>query len=386
MDKIYHGRGNEALYDDYFDFINYVFGFNGNSEDFKQLLPKIYRPEDAPVENSYITLENGKLRAAVGAFDHKLQVCGIEINCRGIGNVAVHPYARSKGYMRQLMNIALDDMKKDGVDLSILGGRRQRYNYFSYDKSGSSYNFTINNDNIRHTYGKDRSAYHTLELKKLTPDDKELLLAISQLINNQAYCPVREVSRMYDILVSWHHVAYALLKNGEFAGYIVADNKKIYEIMVADNNDFINAIVCFYDYLAVPSISIVLPEFCTDYIDKLYKLCEGYEIGLSKSFSVFNYAKVIEAFLKLKTTYTNLPDGQITMLIHGIAGDEKLCVGVENGEAFVKAFEGDTDIELDHLDAMNMLFSSFCPGREKLPVFARVALPLPLWLYSTDAV
>ena len=32
---------------------------------------------------------------------------------------------------------------------------------------------------------------------------------------------------------------YALLKNGEFAGYLVADNKKIYEIALEDSEDFI---------------------------------------------------------------------------------------------------------------------------------------------------
>ena len=36
---IYKGRGNAEMYDDYMDFINYVFGFNGNEQDFKKLLP-----------------------------------------------------------------------------------------------------------------------------------------------------------------------------------------------------------------------------------------------------------------------------------------------------------------------------------------------------------
>ena len=49
--KTYFGRGNAAMYDDYMDFINYVFGFNGNSSDFKKLLPKLYRPEDDPAAN-----------------------------------------------------------------------------------------------------------------------------------------------------------------------------------------------------------------------------------------------------------------------------------------------------------------------------------------------
>ena len=90
--------------------------------------------------------------------------------------------------------------------------------------------------------------------------------------------------------------------------------------------------------------------------------------------------------MKLKKSYANLPDGKVTMLIHGIAGDEKLCIGKSGDETFVKTFEGDADIELDHIDAMNMLFAPFCQARDRLPVFARVALPLPLWVYSTDAV
>jgi hypothetical protein len=44
------------------------------------------------------------------------------------------------------------------------------------------------------------------------------------------------------------------------------------------------------------------------------------------------------------------------------------------------------DAELGHLEAINMLFSSFCPGRDRLPTFARVWLPLPIWMYAADEV
>ena len=386
MNNIYYGRGNESIYDEYMDFINYVFGFNGNNNDFKKLLPKLYRPEDRPVENSYVTVENGKLVAAVGAFDHKLKVCDIELNCRGIGNVAVHPYHRSKGYMKTLMNMALEDMIKDGVDISVLGGRRQRYNYFSYEKTGSTYSFTLNNDNMRHTFGKDRSSYHTVRFKKLCFDDAELSCAISNLTKRQAYYPVRDISRMCDILSSWQNTPYVVLKDGLFAGYIVADDKKIYEILLENKQDFINTIISFYDHIQASSVTVLLPEFCDDYIAELYGLCEGYDIGLSKSFSVLNYQNVIEAFAKLKSTYSNIPDGSLSLLIHGVAGDERLCLTARNGEIAVNQCNGDVELELDHIDAINMLFSAFCPGREKLSDFARLLLPLPLWLYSADAV
>ena len=56
---IYKGRGNAEMYDDYMDFINYVFGFNGNEQDFKKLLPKLYNPECDPCYNNYVVTENG---------------------------------------------------------------------------------------------------------------------------------------------------------------------------------------------------------------------------------------------------------------------------------------------------------------------------------------
>ena len=34
-DNIYAGRGNASMHDEYLDFINYVFGFNGREQDFQ---------------------------------------------------------------------------------------------------------------------------------------------------------------------------------------------------------------------------------------------------------------------------------------------------------------------------------------------------------------
>ena len=51
-DNIYFGRGTAEMFDDYIDFINYVFGFNGNSNDFKKLLPKLYKYNYEPAVSS----------------------------------------------------------------------------------------------------------------------------------------------------------------------------------------------------------------------------------------------------------------------------------------------------------------------------------------------
>ena len=49
----------------------------------------------------------------------------IEACC--IGNVAVGKAYRSMGYMIELMEMSVEDMRKNGVDVAYLGGQRQRY-------------------------------------------------------------------------------------------------------------------------------------------------------------------------------------------------------------------------------------------------------------------
>ncbi len=386
MSGIYHGRGNEELYEDYIDFINYVFGFNGDSGNFIKLLPKLYKPEYEPVKSSYITLDNGKIKAAVGAFDHEIKVCGKTLRCRGIGNVAVHPFARSKGYMKTLMNMAVDDMVKDGIDLSILGGRRQRYNYFSYEESGTAYKLTLNNDNMRHCYGTDRSAHYTVKINRVDGSDAAELESITKLLEKRDYNPCRPAGKLYDILCSWECVPYAVYKEDKFAGLLIFKNDTINEIVLADPADFADTLITFYDKQKLSKLTVTLPPFDVEYLRTLYRVCEGYTLSPAKSYSVLNFRHVTEAFLKLKMKYEKLPDGELKLLVHGRAGDENILIKVKGGAGSVSENTGAADLELLHIDAMNMLFSTFCPGRESLPDFARIWLPLPLWLYYTDAV
>lgn len=151
--QIYCGRGSHIPYADYMHLIDLTFGFETPETQFLGLLPKLYREERRPQDSNYVVTEDGSLCAAVGAYDHGLTVCGDTLPCRGIGNVAVHPDYRSRGYMKMAMEAALDDMVRDGIALTSLGGRRQRYQYFSYDRCGPCLNFSFNRDNLRHVWG-----------------------------------------------------------------------------------------------------------------------------------------------------------------------------------------------------------------------------------------
>lgn len=381
---IYYGRGTAEMFDDYMDFINYVFGFNGNSSDFKKLLPKLYKYEYEPAVHSYVTVADGKLKAAVGAFDHDISVCGEYIKARGIGNVAVHPYERGSGYMKKLMNLALEDMVKEGVALSVLGGRRQRYNWFSFDKIGQAVSMSFNEDNMRHTFGKSRT--HTITFKKLTASDTEIIKEIKKLSESQPFYAIREDEKYFEILSSWQQSAYAGFEDGKFVGYAVAKGTDVNEFLVCDESRVREFITALFDHFRSSSMHVKIPAFLPKYIDALYRLCEGYNIETAKFFTVLDYKKVVYAFMRLKAEYCDLPDGSLVLDIDGFAKKEKIEISVKNGVVSVEHTDKAADIALAHLEAMNFLFAPVCPMRESLPVFAKIWLPLPIYLYSSDAV
>ena len=126
--------------------------------------------------------------------------------------------------------------------------------------------------------------------------------------------------------------------------------------------------------------SILLLPHQLRYREELTRIAEGVSVGHMASFNVLCYRAVIEAFLALKLSYTSLPDGEMTLLIHGYAKDERIRVCVKNGEPLVEEIDDSTlfDLELSHTEAIAFLFSPFSPTRETASDLARLWFPLPL--------
>ena len=385
-EQVYFGRGNSELYDEYIDFINYVFGFNGNSHDFKKLLPKLYRRELNPAASNYLAVENGKIKAAIGAYDVDLNVCGTTIRTRGIGNVAVHPYARSRGYMKKLLNEAIDDMVKDGIAFSALGGRRHRYNYFSYDKIGIKVSMTLNSENIRYKFGDERS--HFFSFRNIKTEDTDVLNRIRKLSESQPFFCLRNNASYFDILTSWQSELYAGFCEDQFAGYAIIDDGDVSEILIETDFEEKLPVFCadLRDHIG-KTLSFQLPAHLDSYIKMMLPYCEGYYVTYPEMFNVLDYRLVLEAFLSLKGTFSRLPDGEITFSIDGRARMENITISVKEGKVSVAHTAKNPFCDtLGHLEAMNLLFAPYSVERETLPDFARLWFPLPLFIYHADCV
>lgn len=116
-------------YDDAIAFLNLVFGKEHRVSDFAKMLPIIYRPTDEHMNCNFAVRENGEIRGIVGLFPAEMKVGGTILKLGGIGSVSSHPQDRGKGWMKLLMGQAIAEMANTEVDISWLGGFRQRYQY-----------------------------------------------------------------------------------------------------------------------------------------------------------------------------------------------------------------------------------------------------------------
>ena len=142
--KIIITRGKADDNAEYVDLINYAFGFNGMESSFYKLLPKLFGKERNPAADTYFVKdEKGRLLACAGLFPLKMRVCGKCYKAYGIGNVAVHPAMRGKGYMKAVMKAATDFAINDGAIMLILSGKRTRYDHFGFEKCGTDACYTL---------------------------------------------------------------------------------------------------------------------------------------------------------------------------------------------------------------------------------------------------
>ena len=374
-------------YNELVDFANYVFSHSGNKTDFPRLLPKLYKKNYDTMSNHYVAKEDGKIKAVVGVFPMELNVLNKKLKVAGIGTVSVHPYSRGSGYMKELMNMALRDMKIDKFDLSCLGGKRQRYEYFSYTPCGEKFNFEVNKDNIKHKLGNELNS--NILLKEINENDFELIEMCQNLYNKSSFRFEREKEKFLDIIKSWYSSGYAIFKGKDFIGYLVAseDKKIISEMYINKEESFLDILGIYLYTNNLFEVKILMPSWEKEKIKLLQSLSEYSSISDSYQYNVLNYENIIETLLKFKSSYDKISDGSLKMDIHGYG---KFNILVDNSKVTVEKFEGKCDISINHLEAMQILFSKF--GKYMLDdsnIDREVInswLPLPLYINHSDEV
>jgi predicted N-acetyltransferase YhbS len=396
--KIEYGKAAAADYEELIDLGNYVFSAAGRPHDFPLLLPKLYKREYFMEGSHYVAREDGRIKAIVGAYPLTMRILGDVLPGRGIGMVSVHPYARSRGYMRALMEMALEDMRRDRTVFSCLGGQRQRYEYFGYVPAGLRLRFFCRRANVRHVLGGAPASRPGLSLRELNAGDRELLDRICALHQAKAARIERPREKFFDILSSWNSRVYAVLEEADFLGYLIGDpaGEEISEINLSD----------------FPRTAARLPELIGAFLDlrgrrgdrdqvrvsvqpqerekleAFSRFAEDYTLGSAYSFRIFDYSRFLPPFLRLKALNETFPDGSAVLRI---AGEGSFRVSAAGGRVSVDrpGENGRADLDLENREAAELLFSALSPLSSPLlreNPFLRSLLPLPLFFEEPDGV
>lgn len=381
--KLFKGRCPKEYTDHLIDTLDDIFFFEDDEEtkrNFRDLLPKLYKEQYNPAYNNLVVMEDDKVKGAVGLYPFEATAAGRKLRVGGIGNVGVTRDCRGKGYMKDCMNMSLDEMIKDNTDYSLLGGHRQRYAYFGFEQCGPEYDFNIDMRNIRHCIGKD--AKTTFTAREIKPEDKELLAKTIELYKRSSYTIDRNEDNVYDILSSWRSVPYAAFEGDEFKGYFVLQKfGGIHEICPVNIEDTLNLIMCIMETMGKDSVSFSVPFYKPEMCAYMTKYCGGWDVSHSEMINILNYGRFIEAFLAVKAKTVKLCSGSLVLLIHGYKQDERIEITVNGEDVKVCETTKDADLEVEHLEAIRLVASLFSESRLTLPAFAQNWFPV---YFSTE--
>jgi len=394
------------------DFLDYVFSKAYRPHDFETVLPNIYTARNFMAGSNYMVKEDGKIVANVGAYPADFKVCGESLKICSITAVAVHNRARSKGYMRKLMDMALEDMKKEGVALSFLLGQRQRYEYFGYTPCGVQLSYSCNKSNIRHLFGKDFNSKITLnELERSEDFD-----SIYQFYNTGPAYVERPRQRFADIMATWECKTIGVYQENTIIGYLSCykDYSAICELSLADMTLLPEVIGVYLDQYKRHDVTVDAFPHETEIISQLSRFAETAKVGHALHFNIIDYPAVLDAFLKLKCKAAKLPDGALTVYIKdrctikiAVTGNQpsaSIIDGVpaaDNVSATTNVSHIDDASDIDnmltegqgayiectHTEAMQLFFSpvsTFNLGGLSGNTFARSLFPIPIFIKNLD--
>lgn len=385
--NLYYGRGRDEDNKKLIAFLDEVFFTDDPEErDFLNLLPKCYKDQYRPAYNNFVVQDkNGEFRSAIGSFYNDMTIGDEQIKACCIGNVAVGKNYRSMGYMIELMELSAEDMRKNGVDVAYLGGQRQRYGYFGFESSGTSYRFNFSRSAYRHAL---KAMLCGLDIEKLSPNDAESIANIEKIYSKLPIRSNRKPESYFDVLCSWRARPYILKDNGDFVGYFVLDYTKnnVNEFGTVDPKYYPNLVAAVMEKTEAFQVGFIVAPFETEKLKFFTENADGFNIDGCEMILVYNFEKVIRAYLGAKARYAKLCDGAFTVLIHGKYGDEKLRIEVADNKVKVEKFDGKADYELSHHAATRVFFSNLPADREAFLANIQQWFPLHVFLFPSDTM
>jgi predicted acetyltransferase len=320
-------QANPSQEADILDFINYVFSNAHVPHDFKKLLPFVYGKEGFYKLHS-VALENGKIKGVIAMLPFLMRVGGESLKAGFIGSVSVHPYERGRGIMKGLMECAHSAAEKQQLDLVFLSGRRHRYKYFGYERIGAHFNFTLNEDSLRHALkSEDISNCSLVPFDKASKD--EISKAYGIYLQKQLVCAERTFKEFTAKASSWNNSGFVFIKDGKVQGYFIKTPKNSVEELCV-NEESIR--LCLKSICAhFGNVQIICPAWNKALFSEAEKASEGYQMFSRNMVRIYNWENVLNAAIKLSFKQRALKNQRAVFSIEN-AGT--FCIEAKDAKAY----------------------------------------------------
>ncbi len=340
-----------ADYEECVTFLQYSFG---DTLRFDEVLPAVYQPTDQWMHCNLAIRREGRIAAVVGAFPITWQVGERTLKMVGIGGVSVDPKYRRQGLMNKLMDRAVEWIGEEDYQLSYLGGQRQRYRYWGWERCGTELSMELSPRNIRHESDEPLPRI-TLEPAGDEMDDWEAMH------NRQ---PIHCVRADFVNNIRWRRAEtlVARSKQGEAVGYLVMhENENAVHELVCDDPlvgvAMMRKLVETHDKAFTVDVATASPSPLTE---ALGQIVETTTVDHAHNWQVFDWSNVLDALVDHQAKHRNLPSGEVVIAIEGqphalrlsVDGDTGQCVSTDDPPA----------LTLDACTMLRVLFGPTSPA------------------------
>ena len=370
-------RLKQENYDEVISLLNLVFSKQNKCVmDFEKELPNMCIRDEAHMRKHVGLFVDGELVSVVGVYPLPTRVLDREIRFCTVGNVATHPDYEGRGYMSLLLNSAMEIVKDEGYDACRLGGDRARYLRFGFELCGRNYSYYITQKNAKKSL---LSSYgQNTKVTEILPNDEKSLTFARKIYHQNKVSVLRNDNNvMYRVMTAWKNTPYVVSKNDVPIGYftLTPDKKAVSEAYAIDKKSYLDTVVAISNYLS-DDFSITLFEHDIELVREINKCAEYMSIQIPSNFNIVNFENVIDAYIKLKASYTHLVDGSVTISIKEYG---KIKIYANGNDCGCVKFDGDCDFELSRSEATRFIFGMHPPVSVIEPnLFAKANFPLPL--------
>ncbi len=362
--------------EDILDFINYVFSSAHVPHDFKKLLPFVYGRKGF-YDLHLVALENDKIKGTVALLPFLMRVGNESLNAGFIGSVSAHPYERGRGVMKGLMALENKEAEGKNMDLVFLSGMRHRYNYFGFERFGTNFAFTLNEDSARHALNEIDS--ENCEIVPFSEaSNKNIDSAYNIFLRKQLVCAKRSFEEFKQKASSWKNEGFLFLHKGIVKGYFIYSSRNTAEEMCVENESALPCLKLILERFG--NSKIICPAWNKELFEKAEQVCESYNIFSSDMLRVYNWENVLNAGMKLKAAQTALQRGRLVL---GIERAGTFCIEVNKENAAAYKTNEEASVEFTQEKAVQALFSPLGLFKQKCNAFSSW-LPMSLELSSPD--